>query len=110
MQDGRAEEPLNPCGKRMPGPARLELRGLPQRPQREKGEDEDDCPTPEEEPIGNGQVTNSSDPMRDEVQGRTSSSASCRPRSSSSISKRPGAVAVKLIVPGEPGATSTIRS
>ena len=62
--------------------------------------DEDDRAAPEEEPVGNRQVLDAADPVREQAQGRTSSSAIWRPRSSSSISNRPGASAVKRIVAG----------
>ena len=100
---GERRNRSSPAGNGRPTRAPLELRGLPERPEREEREDEDDCPAPEEEPIGNRQVAHPADPVRQQRQGRTSSSAICRPRPSSSTSKSPGAVALKRIVAGAPG-------
>ena len=110
VQDRRPQKSLETCRQRFPGAPPLELRALPECPEREEREDEHDCAAPEEEPVGDRQVAHPADSVGEQRQGRTSRSAIGRPRSSSSISKRPGALAVKSIVPGAPGATSTIRS
>ena len=83
----RAQQPLEPAGSGVPGAPPLELRALPERTEREEREDEDDRAAPEEEPIGTGRSLTPADPVREQRQGRTSSSAIWRPRSSSSISK-----------------------
>ena len=94
------------AGSGRPARTTVELRRLPERAEREEREDEDDRAAPEEEPLGNGQVLDAADPMGEQAQGRTSSSAIWTPVFSSSISNRPGASAVKRIVAGAPGATS----
>jgi hypothetical protein len=105
-----AQHPLEPLWKRPTGRPALELRPLPEHAERQEREDEDDARSPEEEPAGDGEIANAAQAVREEAQGRTSSSAIWTPLSSSSISKRPGASAVKRIVAGAPGATSAIRS
>ena len=110
MQNARAEHAFEPLGQRSAARPPFELGLLPERSEREEGENEDDGPAPEEEPIGNGEVADASDPMGDQAQGRTSSTPINWPRSSSSISNWPGVEAVSSIRPGRPGATSAIRS
>jgi hypothetical protein len=106
----RAQHPLEPLGKRSAGSPALELRPLPEHAEREEREDDDDRRSPEEEPAWDGEIANAAQAVGEEAQGRTSSSAIWTPLSSSSISNRPGASAVKRIVAGAPGATSAIRS
>ena len=72
---GRPEDALEPLGERTPRGAPLELRPLPERTQREEREDEDDGAAPEEEPLRNRQVLDAADPVGEQAQGRTSSSA-----------------------------------
>ena len=89
VESGRAERPLEPRGKRPPLGQALELRALPERAEEEKREHEHDGGAPREEPRRNRQVADTADPVGED-QGRTSRSAIWSPRSSSSISNRPG--------------------
>src|SRR4029078_2355728 len=45
----------------------LELWRLPPRPERDEGDDEDERPAPEEEPLGNGEVLDPPDPVGENV-------------------------------------------
>ena len=89
---------------------------LPERPEGDEGDHQDDGGAPVEEPAGNGQVSNPAQPVGERGcqisrrQGRTSSSAIMTTRSSSSASNTPGWVARNLICAGCPGATSARRS
>ena len=65
----------SPSGSGRPARAPLELRPFPERAEREEREDEDDGAAPEEEPLRDRQVLDAADPVGEQAQGRTSSSA-----------------------------------
>ena len=104
-QRTRAEHPLQPAGQRTAGRVPVEERLAPQRPQRDERGDEHDRRAPEEQPRGNREIADRPDPVRDD-HGLTVSSPIWMPRSSSSISKRPGTSAVKAMRAVFPGPAS----
>ena len=75
MEERRAEHALQPTRERPPNRSSVELWLLPEGTEREEREDEDDSAAPEEEPLGYRQVLDAAEPMGEQAQGRTSSSA-----------------------------------
>ena len=101
-------EPTEARPERTAGGSPLELRCLPERPQSDERDDEDDGATPVEEPRGNGKILDPPDPVAEDVreqcpaQDVTFSRASTASGSWSSRSNRPASLATNCITVGTP--------
>ena len=86
----------------------LELRRLPQRPEQDERDDEHERPSPEEEPLGNGEVLDPPDPVGQDVREELRDhyfTVSCASNASigwSSSAKRPCTLATNWITVGTP--------
>ena len=101
-------EPAEARAELAAGRSPLELRRLPQRPESDERDDEDDGAAPVEEPRGNGEVLDPPDPVGENAwqkrrdQGVTVSWASRASGWWSSRSKRPVSLATNWITVGTP--------
>ena len=109
-QGPRAEDALEPRRQRPAGGAPLELRPLPERAEREEREDEHDGAAPEEEPVGDRQVPDAADPVREQASGTDLELGDLQAAVLELDLEPARHVGREAIVAGCPGATSAMRS